>query len=129
MIVDMVEEEFRREVVESRKPTVVLFHMPRCPYCVEFMPVFHELSGDIGVMTVQVDISDYDSDLWDEYHIDAVPTVIAFRQGQVCARADAILHVGLSLERLEEEMKRRPECFETIPAGIKTSQRRLGDML
>ncbi len=119
MIVDMVEKEFRKEIIESRKPAVVLFHMPHCPYCVEFMPGFHELSKDIGVMTGQLDISDYNSDLWDEYHIDAVPTVIAFRQGQVCARAEAILHKGLSIELLKEEIRNKPECFQTTSSNTR----------
>jgi len=111
VIFDMVEEEFRKKIIEGRESAVVLFHMPRCPYCVEFTPKFQELSKNMKVMAVQVDISDYNTDLWEEYRIEAVPTVIAFKEGQVCARADAILHVGLSIGRLKEEMQKRPECF------------------
>jgi len=111
VILDITENEFRKTIVEARRPAVVLFHMPRCPYCVEFMPRFQELSRNMKAIVVQLDISDYDSDLWDEYQIEAVPTVIAFKGGQVCARADAILHVGLSVERLKEEMRKRSECF------------------
>ena len=111
MLFDMAEEEFRKRIIEGRESAVVLFHMPRCPYCVEFAPKFRELSKNMRVMVVQVDISDYNSDLWDEYRIEAVPTVIAFKGGQICSRADAILHVGLSIGRFEEEMQKRPECF------------------
>jgi len=114
MIIELHEKKFTKEIVEPRKSAVVLFYMPRCPYCIEFMPRFLELSEKIEMTVAQVDISSYDSDLWEEYHIDAVPTVIAFRQGQVCARADAILHKGLSINFLQEEIQRKPECFHVV---------------
>lgn len=114
MIIELHEKKFTKEIVEPRKSAVVLFYMPRCPYCIEFMPRFLELSEKIEMTVAQVNISSYDSDLWEEYHIDAVPTVIAFRQGQVCARADAILHKGLSINFLQEEIQRKPECFHVV---------------
>lgn len=114
MIIELLERNFKKEIVERRKSAVALFYMPHCPYCVEFAPRFRVLSEKIEMPVIQVDISDYDSELWEEYHIEAVPTVIAFKQGQICARADAILHKGLSLNSLQEEIQRRPDCFHVL---------------
>lgn len=113
MAIEMVENEFRKEIVKSGKSAVVLFYMSHCPHCMAFIPKFRELCKSFGVMTMQLDISNYDSDLWEEYHIEAVPTVIAFKQGQVCARVDAASHIGLSFERLIEEIRNKPDAFGT----------------
>jgi thioredoxin-like negative regulator of GroEL len=110
----MVEKEFREVIIKSGKSAVVLFHMSGCPFCREFRPKFHELSKTRGVLTAQLDISNYDSGLWEEYHIEAVPTVIAFKDGLVCARADSTPHVCLNLERLMEEMRKKLECFSVL---------------
>ena len=119
MVIEMLEKEFRKEVLESQKPAVVLFYMSHCPYCTEFLPKFRELFRNMGTMTAQVDISDFDSGLWNDYRIEAVPTVIAFRQGRVCARADAIPHEGLGSEHVKEEMRNKPECFQAISDSAK----------
>ena len=119
MVTEMVEKEFREEIIKSGRPAVVLFHMANCPFCREFRPKFHELSKTLGVLTTQLDISDYDSDLWQEYKIEAVPTVIAFKDGRICARADSTPHVCLTLERLMEEIRKKPECFGAS-SGTKT---------
>ena len=89
-----------------------MFYMARCPYCLQFIPEFEKLSEGIEANTFRVEISNYhDDDLWDEFHIEAVPTVIAFRDGQVCTRVDAAHGMGLSRERLESEIRNKPECF------------------
>jgi thiol-disulfide isomerase/thioredoxin len=119
MVTEIAEKEFREEIVISGKSAIILFHMSGCPFCREFRPKFYELSKSLGVLTLQFDISDYDSGLWEEYRIEAVPTVIAFKDGRVCTRADSTPHACLSLERLMEEMRKKPECFNLLP-GTKT---------
>ena len=112
MIEEIPENEFKNRIVGTGKSAVVMFYMAHCPHCQRFMPEFEELSRGIKVTTARVEISKYyDNDLWDEFHIEAVPTVIAFREGQICTRVDALRGVGLGREKLESEIKSKPECF------------------
>jgi len=111
MLVEVPENEFESTIIKPGRPAVVMFYMPHCPYCQSFMSIFHDLSQRMGVPAIQVDISNYDSDLWDEYHIEAVPTIVSFRNGNICTRVDAVLHEGLNREDLEKEMLGKPECF------------------
>jgi hypothetical protein len=41
-------------------------------------------------------LDDYDNPLWDDYKVDAVPTVIFFEKGKVGKRLDGKFGVGLN---------------------------------
>ncbi len=82
---------------------VVFFAMSGCPYCVPYMGRFAELAAsrpDLGLLRVSLD--DPRSPLWEKYAIAAVPTFIAFEHGEILARADSILALGLSRRRWDE---------------------------
>jgi thioredoxin-like negative regulator of GroEL len=68
-----------------------LFYMSSCPHCNRFMPLFETKTSDLGLPIVKVCLDDYDSSLWDDYHVAAVPTVILFENGQVSKRLDSLL--------------------------------------
>jgi thioredoxin-like negative regulator of GroEL len=78
--------------------TVVFFEISGCPYCSAFEPRFLEFagkrSGDFNLLRVKLD--DPANPLWEKYAIRAVPTVIVFERGEVAARADSVLALGLT---------------------------------
>jgi|SRR5271170_3233618 len=65
--------------------TLVDFYTPWCGPCRVFHPVFEELSmSTAGVKFAKVDVADDDSNsLAVKYKIDAVPTVILFKNGVI----------------------------------------------
>ena len=75
---------------------MAMFHTTYCPFCRRFRPIFERYSGDSGHVFAVVDITDDDNPLWDRYKIGAVPTVIAFKDGEEIGRRDSVLGVGLS---------------------------------
>ena len=94
--------------IEKSESIVMLFFARWCPFCRAFKPSFEDLAsspnGDFG----EIDISDEESEYWDKYDINIVPTLIAFSRGKVTARRDGKPHVGLSesdLKRLLEEIQ------------------------
>lgn len=94
--------------IEKSKSIVTLFFARWCPFCRAFKPSFEYLAsssnGDFG----EIDISDEESEYWDKYDINIVPTLIAFSRGKVTARRDGKPHVGLSesdLKGLLEEIQ------------------------
>ncbi len=88
------ETDFERDVLSSEEPVIALFHAQWCGFCRAFMPIFRRAEA-LRVRLVEVDISDYDSPLWDSYGIEVVPTLILFEGGQVVARADGRYMQGL----------------------------------
>jgi thioredoxin-like negative regulator of GroEL len=71
------------EHVRQHRKALVLFCASWCPFCQEFFPIFDRLvrKQDFGkVFRVYVD--DYDDPLWDEFAIEAVPTVVLFEHGK-----------------------------------------------
>jgi thioredoxin-like negative regulator of GroEL len=82
---------------------LALFCASWCPFCQSFFPVFEErvVSGDFGVV-LRVYLDDYDNQLWTDYSIESVPTVILFEQGTVSRRLDGEMGEGLSQKQLRE---------------------------
>jgi thiol-disulfide isomerase/thioredoxin len=90
-----------KEELKKNEKVLALFYASWCPYCVAFVPVFDKKVGNFTVgSVVHVMLDDYDSPLWDDYDIAAVPTVIFFEKGKVCRRLDGRFGVGLSEKQL-----------------------------
>jgi thioredoxin 1 len=93
-------QDLNSELKKNEK-VLALFYASWCPYCVRFLPVFNKKVNcitDGSVMHVILD--DYDNPLWDDYSIDAVPTIIYFEKGEVNKRLDGKFGVGLSEKQL-----------------------------
>jgi hypothetical protein len=53
-----------------------------------------------GATVIHVLLDDYDNPLWDDYSIEAVPTVIYFENRKVNIRLDGRFGVGLNEKQL-----------------------------
>jgi thioredoxin 1 len=94
------------EKVKQSKRVLVLFCASWCPFCQNFFSTFDRLSLKHGFDNMlRVYIDDYDNPLWEDYSIDAVPTVLLFDQGMVTRRLDAKLGSGLTEKRFNEWLK------------------------
>ncbi|MFQ6134485.1 MAG: thioredoxin family protein [Nitrososphaerales archaeon] len=94
-------DSFSEKILKSSRPTVTMFYATYCPYYRRFEPIFEKYSGDSRYVFAKADITDDDNPLWDRYKIEAVPTLIAFKDGKEIGRRDAVLEVGLSEEDLK----------------------------
>jgi thioredoxin 1 len=81
----------------KNKRVLALFYATWCYYCSRFVPVFDNATAGLKASAViHVIVDDYDSPLWDDYSIGAVPTVILFEDGEVRSRLDGRFGSGLS---------------------------------
>ncbi len=97
--VDNAEE--LNSILEKTEKVLVLFYASWCPYCRNFVPVFDKKIANFNFGSViHVLLDDYDNPLWDDYDIEAVPTVIFFEKGKVSKRLDGKFGVGLNEKQL-----------------------------
>ncbi len=83
--------------LKKNKQVLALFYATWCPYCVRSVPNFDKKAGSLGFKNiVHVLLDDYDNQLWDDFDIPAVPTVIYFENGKVSKRLDGKLGRGLN---------------------------------
>ena len=90
----------------KNKKVMALFYSCWCPYCIRFLPIFNKkIVASEKNIVVEVLLDDFNNPLWDDYSVDAVPTVILFEDGRVCSRLDGRLGLGLSERQLEKWLK------------------------
>jgi thioredoxin-like negative regulator of GroEL len=99
----------KHELEEHAKPhkqVLVLFCASWCPFCREFFAPFAKAVAKYSFDKVlRVYIDDNDNPLWEDYDIEAVPTVMLFEQGKATHRLDAQLGFGLNEKAFAEWLK------------------------
>ena len=96
------------KILSRGKKAVVMFYADWCPFCSRFKPIFESTAdsnyrGKCKMYGSKV--NDDDNPLWDRFSINAVPTVIAFNDGQILSRRDAKMGTGLNKSDLDSLIK------------------------
>ncbi len=83
-IVDVTDQNFEAEVLQSDTPAIIDFWAEWCAPCRAIAPIIKELAEQYGdqVKIVKMDI-DAHPNTPGKYGVRAIPTVLAFKGGQV----------------------------------------------
>ena len=75
-----------------------MFYADWCPFCQKFKPIFESLANiaSNNISFYASVINDDDNPLWDRFSINTVPTLIAFDEGAIISRREAIMGIGLN---------------------------------
>ncbi|HEY7087511.1 MAG TPA: thioredoxin [Tepidisphaeraceae bacterium] len=83
-VVEITDENFKSEVLDSTIPVLVDFWAEWCPPCRALTPTIDKLAdayaGKVKVAKVNTDAS---RDVVSRYRINSIPTVLLFKAGQV----------------------------------------------
>ena len=80
----ITESQFDAEVLRSSTPVVVEFYASWCGPCRALAPLLDELAGPLSGKVKFVKINaDASPGLGRQFHIEALPTLLAFRQGKL----------------------------------------------
>ena len=100
----MIEVSSRSELesrLKANEKVVGLFYASWCPFCRIFLTVFDKYAQKMGSITfLRIKVDDEENPLWEEYDLEAVPSVILFEKEQVSRRLDCKLGSGLNEEQL-----------------------------
>ena len=106
----MIEVNNKRDLdtqLRSNQTVLALFYASWCPFCRSFIGVFDEAILNCNFATVvRVNVDEYNNPLWDDYSIEAVPTVILFEGGKVSRRLDGRFGEGLSEKQFKSWLEK-----------------------
>ena len=71
--------------IESGEPVTAYFFSPTCSHCRAMTPVLMPIAEEMNVDVVQYNILEFEQG-WNEYNIEATPTMIHFEDGQEVSR-------------------------------------------
>lgn len=106
----MIEVGNRRDLLdqlEVQKRVVAFFCASWCPFCMNFQLVFDRYAqeSDPGEF-IRVSVDEDSNPLWEEYCLEAVPTIILFEDGRATKRLDGSLGSGISEKQFRGWLKK-----------------------
>lgn len=97
-------KRLRGTLAAGKGELLALFVASWCGYCKRLREDL--AADDLGVDTVQVDVSDEDDPAWNEWRIELVPTAVLFRDGAEVARKPPASIRGLSVDEIRGLLSR-----------------------
>lgn len=85
-MISINKKNFKKEVLNSKKPVVIDFWAPWCMPCQMMGPVFEEASKELtNLKFVKVNV-DENPTISQEYMISGIPTIMVFKNGESIGR-------------------------------------------
>lgn len=86
----VADPDFASKVLHASKPVAVLFSSPSCPACQVAKSVYVETAEDLAGRAELYEMDISASEIWHDYDILNIPTILIFRDGQLKGRLTAL---------------------------------------
>lgn len=84
-VVKVTDDNFDEEVIHAEQPVILEFSSNSCPPCVAMLTTLVDIAKnnkDVKVATLNTDSKDT-KEILEEYPVDATPTIMIFKDGEV----------------------------------------------
>jgi thioredoxin 1 len=100
---EFTQEDVLAKHLETHSPIIALFYASWCPFCRRFLKVFNDYAEKPAASNyVRVRIDEDENPLWEKYSIEAVPSVLLFKDGKISRRLDCEHGIGLTEEKFKK---------------------------
>ena len=104
-MIDLNDQNFKEEVLESDKPVLVDMYTNWCPPCKVIAPMVEKIAEDyqekIKVGKLNVDEARGTAMT---YSIEAIPTLIIFKQGQIADKIIGVVPYQVLIQKIEQHI-------------------------
>ncbi len=112
--VELTDENFQSEVIESQQPVLVDFYADRCPACTAISPIIAQIAEEYKdkIKVGKLDV-DKNSITTSDYYIRRIPTLLFFKDGKVIDQNVGLLSRKALKAKIEESLSPTKNAKET----------------
>ena len=105
MSIDVTEQTFQTEVLESEMPVLVDFGAKWCGPCRKLSPVLDEIEESLSgkAKVVKVD-ADENRELLKQYSVSGLPSLLVFKNGEAVERMAGLVPKSTIISNLEKHI-------------------------
>lgn len=100
-MLELTDQNFEKEVLETEKPVLVDFWSPTCPPCLVLGPIIEEIAKEFEGRAKIGKLNVFENpETAKKYQIFGIPTIIIFKNGEIKERATGVRPKEVIAEKL-----------------------------